>query len=76
VTDVKHPVNWDFFISYTQADRAWAEWMAWVLEETGYRSGVTQASRIIAVLSDVRAGCDSWLAPDGRNTPGPFCEPG
>jgi tetratricopeptide (TPR) repeat protein len=23
----------DFFISYTQADRAWAEWMAWVLEE-------------------------------------------
>jgi tetratricopeptide (TPR) repeat protein len=22
----------DFFISYTQADRAWAEWIAWVLE--------------------------------------------
>jgi len=22
----------DFFISYTQADRAWAEWLAWVLE--------------------------------------------
>jgi hypothetical protein len=27
----------DFFISYTQADRAWAVWMAWVLEESGYR---------------------------------------
>jgi hypothetical protein len=27
----------DFFISYTQADRAWAEWMAWVLEEDGYK---------------------------------------
>jgi hypothetical protein len=26
-------VHWDFFISYTQADRAWAEWIAWILEE-------------------------------------------
>ena len=29
--------RWDFFISYTQADRAWAEWIAWILEEAGYR---------------------------------------
>jgi WD40 repeat protein len=29
--------DWDFFISYAQADRAWAEWMAWVLEEDGFR---------------------------------------
>jgi len=28
---------WDFFVSYTQADRPWAEWVAWQLEETGYR---------------------------------------
>jgi tetratricopeptide (TPR) repeat protein len=28
-------VGWDFFISYTQADRRWAEWIAWVLEEDG-----------------------------------------
>jgi WD40 repeat protein len=27
----------DFFISYTRADQGWAEWIAWVLEETGYR---------------------------------------
>jgi hypothetical protein len=27
----------DFFVSYTQADRHWAEWIAWVLEEDGYR---------------------------------------
>lgn len=27
----------DFFVSYTQADRAWAEWIAWLLEEDGYR---------------------------------------
>lgn len=32
----------DFFISYTQADRAWAEWIAWQLEAAGY-STVIQA---------------------------------
>jgi hypothetical protein len=26
----------DFFISYTAADRRWAEWIAWRLEEAGY----------------------------------------
>lgn len=26
----------DFFISYNSADRAWAEWIAWELEEAGY----------------------------------------
>jgi len=25
----------DFFISYTGADRTWAEWIAWVLEAGG-----------------------------------------
>jgi predicted nucleotide-binding protein len=29
--------GWDFFLSYTQADKAWAEWVAWVLEEDGHR---------------------------------------
>ncbi len=24
-------------MSYTQADRAWAEWIAWILQEDGYR---------------------------------------
>jgi hypothetical protein len=38
VTQVDEPQGrWDFFISYTQADRAWAEWIAWVLEEDGHR---------------------------------------
>ena len=27
----------DFFVSYTSADRAWAEWIAWQLEAEGYR---------------------------------------
>jgi hypothetical protein len=26
----------DFFVSYTGADRAWAEWIAWELEAKGY----------------------------------------
>jgi hypothetical protein len=29
--------GWDFFVSYAQADQAWAEWIAWMLEEDGYR---------------------------------------
>ena len=31
------PAGWDFFVSYTQADRTWAEWIAWVLEEDGHK---------------------------------------
>lgn len=27
----------DFFVSYTGADQGWAEWIAWVLEDAGYR---------------------------------------
>ena len=26
----------DFFVSYQQADRAWAEWIAWQLEDAGH----------------------------------------
>ncbi len=32
----------DFFISYNKADRAWAEWIAWQLQQAGY-SVVLQA---------------------------------
>lgn len=32
------PTHWDFFVSYTAADRGWAEWVAWQLEEAGFRS--------------------------------------
>jgi hypothetical protein len=28
--------GWDFFVSYSQADQLWAEWIAWSLEEDGY----------------------------------------
>jgi hypothetical protein len=30
-------VGWDFFVSYTAADQAWAEWVAWELEAAGYQ---------------------------------------
>ncbi|WP_261568246.1 toll/interleukin-1 receptor domain-containing protein [Frankia gtarii] len=29
--------RWDFFVSYTAADRPWAEWVAWQLEGAGLR---------------------------------------
>ncbi|MGW6931367.1 FxSxx-COOH system tetratricopeptide repeat protein, partial [Lentzea sp. NPDC054927] len=29
--------QWDFFVSYTATDRAWAEWVAWELEEAGHQ---------------------------------------
>ena len=32
----------DFFVSYNKADRSWAEWIAWELEEKGY-STIIQA---------------------------------
>jgi hypothetical protein len=32
----------DFFVSYTQSDRSWAEWIAWQLETHGY-SVIVQA---------------------------------
>lgn len=28
----------DFFISYTKSDEAWAEWIAWELEDNGYKT--------------------------------------
>src|SRR6202035_3607399 len=31
------PQRADFFISYTQSDQAWAEWIAWQIEGAGYR---------------------------------------
>lgn len=30
-------MGWDFFVSYAQPDRPWAEWIAWTLEDASYR---------------------------------------
>ncbi|WP_416219215.1 toll/interleukin-1 receptor domain-containing protein [Frankia sp. Cas4] len=50
-------VSWDFFISYTESDRAWAEWVAWQLEVAGYRV-LVQAWDFVTrrKLDDVDAG--------------------
>src|SRR6266508_3164222 len=42
----------DFFVSYTSADRAWAEWIAWQLEGDGYK--------VVVQAWDVTAGRD-WV---------------
>jgi hypothetical protein len=41
------PARPDFFVSYTEVDRGWAEWIAWQLEAAGY-STVVQAWDFIA----------------------------
>jgi hypothetical protein len=43
----------DFFISYHEADRSWAEWTAWQLESAG-----TPSPR-----ADPRHGVQAVLAP-------------
>ena len=54
----------DFFISYTQVDRHWAEWVAWELEEAGYA--------VIIQVWDFKAGSnfienmDTALKASGR----------
>lgn len=35
--DIGKAAGWDFFLSYHQSDRAWAEWIAWQLEASHYR---------------------------------------
>ena len=40
----------DFFVRYTGADVAWAEWLAWQLEAVGYR--------VLIQAWDFRAGSD------------------
>ena len=62
---MKRATHKGFFISYTNADRSWAEWIAWQLEQAGYTtliqacdfrpgsmdSATKGAERTIAVLS-------------------------
>src|SRR5215813_12642027 len=43
----------DFFVSYNRADRQWAEWIAWQLEEAGYT--------VIVQAWDIRPGSNFIL---------------
>lgn len=41
--DIKQASQVDFLISYNRADRHWAEWIAWQLEEEGRYTAILQA---------------------------------
>jgi hypothetical protein len=65
----------DFFISYNNADRDWAEWIAWILEEAGY-SVVIQAwdfrpgGNFVVDMHEAAAGTQKTIAvlsPDYLN---------
>jgi hypothetical protein len=57
----------DFFISYNKADKTWAEWIAWVLEESG-REVVIQAwdfrpgGNFMLDMQRAAADCDRTIA--------------
>jgi TIR domain len=53
---MKKDTHKDFFISYTSADRTWAEWIAWQLEQENYTT-VIQAW-------DIQAGSNFVLEMD------------
>jgi TIR domain len=74
----------DFFISYTGADVAWAEWIAQTLEDAGYQTVVQawdfrpgqdflhrmqQAARTIAVLSPAHLGSAFGRPSGGSRSP-------
>jgi TIR domain-containing protein len=61
----------DFFVSYTGADRAWAEWIAWQLEAEGYQVLVQAwdfepGDNFVARMRDARAGRPDAGAGLGR----------
>ena len=51
----------DFFVSYTSADRPWAEWIAWELEQAGHS--------VIVQAWDMQPG-SNFVAGDGRSDAG------
>ena len=61
------PATLDFFISYTSADRRWAEWVAWALEQDGYHV-VVQAWDFVpgtnwyAMMQAAAIQCDRTIA--------------
>jgi tetratricopeptide (TPR) repeat protein len=67
----------DFFISYSSADRRWAEWIAWQLEQAGYsvalptgdvRPGENFAQSIHEAISDAER-IIVLLSPDYLDSP-------
>ncbi len=59
--------RWDFFVSYAEADREWAEWIAWQLEAKNFRvliqawDSVPGTHSMIQMNDGIR-GCDRTIA--------------
>ena len=51
----------DFFVSFNRADRAWATWIAWVLEENGEHI-VGDVPRADSTKGDDRTRVCRWFA--------------
>jgi hypothetical protein len=62
----------DFFVSYNGHDKAWAEWIAWTLEEAGY-SVVIQAwdfrpgENFVLKMHEAAVQCDKTIAVLSEN---------
>jgi tetratricopeptide (TPR) repeat protein len=57
----------DFFISHAGADRAWAEWVAWQLEQAGYTVELdvwdwAAGQNLVTAMSDALDRCDRVVA--------------
>lgn len=57
----------DFFISYATPDEVWAEWIAWILEENGYRVHLqawdfTAGRNFVLAMNEGATGCDRTIA--------------
>lgn len=56
-----------FFVSYNRADRQWAEWIAWQLEEAGYEAliqvwDIRPGSNFVLAMQDATTKADRTVA--------------
>lgn len=63
--------SWDFFVSYTGVDKAWAEWIAWELEAEGHQV-LVQEWDIVPGTSFVDLMIAACRVPSARS---PCCRP-
>lgn len=56
-----------FFVSYNQADRQWAEWIAWQLEDAGYLAfiqawDIRPGTNFVVAMQGASEGADRFIA--------------
>ena len=61
-----------FFISYTGADRVWAEWIAWQIEEAGYKVKIqawdfSPGGNFVVEMQKATVECERTIAVFSRN---------